>query len=118
MPRPCCLVINTDPGHKPGAHWLAVYISGDGVIDYFDSYGFDPSIPSIVSWIEKPGELLNVNKLRVQSVMSAACGQHCIHYLLMRSRGFDMCAVMGMLSDPVGGRCIRKKMVMLAVVAM
>jgi hypothetical protein len=89
-PLPSCLVVNSDPEGEPGSHWLAIYLSGDGVIDYFDSYGLEPSVPAIVSWIRANSTGVNCNRVTVQSLMSATCGQHCIYFLLFRCRGLPM----------------------------
>lgn len=89
-PRPCCLVVNTDPSDKPGTHWVAIFIDAEGVIDYFDSYGLEPSVPDIVTWIRLNGTGLNTNQLCVQSFMSSACGAHCLYFLVLRCRGFPM----------------------------
>ena len=35
-------IVNTDDSSLPGQHWIAVYSSGRGRCDYFDSYGFSP----------------------------------------------------------------------------
>ena len=53
MPRPSALVINTDPADKPGQHWVAIYITRDGVGEYFDSYGKGTNIPQIEHWFIK-----------------------------------------------------------------
>ena len=99
VPRPSCLVVNTDPSDKPGAHWVAIYVAAEGTIDYFDSYGLDPLVPSIVEWIGKFGDEINVNRRTLQSLMSATCGQHCIYFLLMRCKGLPMHQIVDMLSD-------------------
>ena len=37
-----CLILNTDPKDKPGAHWIALYAAIAGPIELFDSFGFSP----------------------------------------------------------------------------
>ena len=97
--RPSCLVVNTDPSNLPGAHWLAIFIDKDGVIDYLDSYGLDPQVKDIKKWLELHGTKSNVNDRVLQSYMSAACGQHCIYFLILRCKGFPMHTITNMLSD-------------------
>ena len=97
--QPSCLVVNTDPSNAPGAHWLAIYVDKDGIIDYFDSYGLPPQVETINSWLQLRGSRININNRIVQSYMSAACGQHCIYFLILRCRGFPMRTITNMLSD-------------------
>jgi hypothetical protein len=94
------MVVNTDPSDKPGAHWVAIYINADGVVDYFDSYGQAPQVPAIAEWIERQSPPdVNVNSQTLQSLVSAACGQHCIHFLIVRCKGHPMHSIVAMLSD-------------------
>ncbi|KAJ8050089.1 hypothetical protein HOLleu_03153 [Holothuria leucospilota] len=46
---PCSLVINLDPSHLPGSHWVAVFISKERHGEYFDSYGLPPSTLSAIN---------------------------------------------------------------------
>ena len=107
VPRPCCLVVNTDPASKPGEHWVAIFINSSGILDYFDSYGLSPQVPSIIKWISENSVAHSVNKECVQSYMTATCGQHCIFFLLWRCGGQAMHRIVGMLT--VG--CERKPLV-------
>ena len=99
VPQPSCLIVNTDPSDQPGAHWLAIYVDKDGVIDYFDSYGIPPQVENMKNCLERHGSIVNINDTIVQSYMSAACGPHCIYFLILRCRGFPMQTITNMLSD-------------------
>ncbi len=99
VPRPFCLVVNTDSSDKPGAHWVAIFAGLEGTLDYFDSYGMRPLVPSIDEWISKVGGETNVNRRTLQGLMSATCGHHCIYFLIMRCKGIPMNQVVDMLSD-------------------
>jgi hypothetical protein len=87
---PAGLVINTHPSTKPGEHWIAIYIDKDGHGDYFDSYGNVPQHKSIISFlnINCPNGW-NSNRITLQSVTGETCGQYCVLYLIMRSRGLS-----------------------------
>ena len=78
--RPWCLILNTDPKDKPGTHWLVLYASSDGPLEFFDSYGLPPSYYSLNSL--EPLYLL----YSFQSPSSSVCGHYCIVYVYLRSR--------------------------------
>ncbi len=40
---PATRIINTDPRSRPGEHWIALYQEVPDVIEFFDSFGKDPS---------------------------------------------------------------------------
>lgn len=82
-------VINTDPAGKPGEHWVAIY-SSPSCVEYFDSYGGDPSI-ALRRWWKKTWI---ANPIPLQSPLSAVCGQYCIYFLLHRARGIDMSTIL------------------------
>ncbi|GFU88482.1 uncharacterized protein TNCV_3354211 [Trichonephila clavipes] len=42
--KKAALVVNTDPHDEEGSHWLAMYIQDEKTIEFFDSYGFPPSV--------------------------------------------------------------------------
>jgi hypothetical protein len=90
VPRPSCLVFNLDPADKPGSHWCAIYIDAAGAVDYFDSYGLEPSVPHVIKWLQLNGVKVNINHRVVQGVLSSSCGQHCLYFLINRCRGFPM----------------------------
>ena len=79
-PRRSCLVVNTDPAGEPGTHWLALYV--DDNIDFFDSFGQDPSLYSLT--IPSARIVLNAP---IQSLNSDLCGEHCILFLKHRAEG-------------------------------
>jgi len=43
------LVCNLNQSHHPGSHWLAIYVGGGGVGEYFDSMGRAP--PDVIQAI-------------------------------------------------------------------
>lgn len=85
---PACFVCNVDKSSKPGSHWIAFFIESPDKVEFFDSYGNDPSFFQ--------GPLLNFashfsrvvyNPLPLQSNKTAVCGQYCVYYLYTRCRG-------------------------------
>lgn len=81
---PSCYVANTDDSSKPGTHWVAFYFENIYNKEFFDSYGFTPSVYgfNISANIRNP--------IQLQSLTSTVCGQYCIFYLIQRSSGFPM----------------------------
>ena len=86
---PSFLVINLDPSHMRGSHWLAIRISRSS-LEIFDPLGFQ-----ILSWPRIPCHLLNFlrrwsNHRKtfispvIQSQSSVLCGFYCIAYIVCR----------------------------------
>jgi hypothetical protein len=81
---PCAYVVNTDPEHAPGKHWVAFYATSPGQLEFFDSYGRPPlAYPHI----RLPANVvqINYNGIELQSRRSTVCGHYCIFYLLKRA---------------------------------
>lgn len=79
-------VVNTDAAKKPGQHWVAVFATRR-TVEFFDSYGRKPSAGMIRWW---KGRDWISNPIRLQSPLSAVCGQYCIYFLVHRARGIDL----------------------------
>jgi len=45
------LVVNTDDSHKPGRHWVCMWVS-DGSGEYFDSFG-EPSTANFARYMNE-----------------------------------------------------------------
>lgn len=96
--RPSAFVVNTDPAEKPGQHWIAIYLRGDGAAEYFDSYGLPPQLPEFKLFLKKNASDIRVNHQRLQGPFSAVCGQYSIFFLLHRCRGLTIDAILRMFS--------------------
>src|SRR5882724_5062914 len=78
------MVINTDPSHLPGQHWVALIIQ-DGAGEYFDSFGMPPLHDDITSYISKQcPKGCCYNPMHLQSVTSSTCGLYTIAYIVWR----------------------------------
>src|SRR5262249_36943292 len=87
---PACFMVNTDPSWKSGAHWLAIYISHNNKVEFFDSYGQDPSkYPTVFDFLKRQtgGDVRMNTEQQLQSYFSSTCGQFCLYFLLWRCRG-------------------------------
>lgn len=99
------IVFNTDPGHKPGKHWLSMFIDISHSnpkrheINYFDSYGMAPMLPEIISLIQKlqkqnPDIKLRLNcngDLCTHAIRhqrdNTECGMYSINFIVERLTG-------------------------------
>ena len=85
LPSNFAMVVNTHPSHKPGEHWVAIYVSNlEG--EYFDSYGLPPP-PDFEILLDKYSITQRMNRHQLQDYFSFACGQYCIYYLYHRHNG-------------------------------
>lgn len=84
--RPCSIVCNTDPSHKEGKHWVAIFLPKFGKVEYFDSFGIKPTNEEIYEFISKNGKEYKYNSRQIQSNKSTTCGKFCILFILFRSR--------------------------------
>jgi hypothetical protein len=85
--KPCAYIINTDPAHRPGQHWVAVWFDGRGNAEYFDSYGLPPLHRDIKNFISRHSQKYIFNRRMLQAVTSSACGAYVLFFVLMKSRG-------------------------------
>lgn len=89
--RPAMVVINTEPSHKAGAHWLAIYITTERQGYFFDSYGHPPSYSefpeTILRFLEQHCIDVVHSTQQVQDPSSTACGQHCVFFLYNMQKG-------------------------------
>ena len=97
--RPKCIIINLDPGSKPGSHWVAIYIDREGFGDFFDSYGHPPQKREIRNYLKKYCKDWTFNEKQIQSNFSSACGQYCIYFLYRRVRDVSMRDVVSVFTD-------------------
>ena len=87
MHKPSCIIVNTDPSSKPGTHWVAIYFPKTGNAEYFDSFGMQPKIKSILKFISFNSKKYTFNRTQLQNVFSIVCGNYCCEYLLHRCMG-------------------------------
>ena len=80
-------VINTQPNHRPGEHWVAIYYGFDGSVYYFDSYGLKPHI-NIYRKLRK-FKKIRLWPRRIQGFQNT-CGLYCLCFGLAVAGGFDL----------------------------
>ena len=89
--RPIAMIINLDPSHLPGSHWVALFINENNIAEYFDSFGFPNLSIELLN-------LLNINNVKklvynkyiLQSIDSSSCGAYCVLFLKMRCNSFSL----------------------------
>jgi hypothetical protein len=85
---PCALIINTDPAHLPGQHWIAIFIDAFGIASYFDSFGLKPNISKVVEFLKRNSVCVEYNNTQLQAITSSVCGQYCAIFLLYMTLTF------------------------------
>ncbi len=82
---PCSMVINIDPSHRKGRHWVAIFIRNPRHLYYFDSFGLEPE-----GYFKKYLETFDYCTRYVdvmQSMNTPLCGHYCIYFLYKCSIG-------------------------------
>ena len=95
---PAALVINLDPSHMPGLHWVALSFNKSGTCNYFDSYGLKPS-DSIKQFKLKNAKKYVYNNKQVQRFFSSTCGHMCIYFLIWQCRGIPFANIVNSMSS-------------------
>ena len=63
---PSALVGNTDPDHRSGTHWVAIYIDAKSRGEYYDPTGCPPHESTYVNFMNKHCLHWTYNTVRVQ----------------------------------------------------
>lgn len=85
---PACFVCNADKSTEPGSHWIAFYLTSPKEAEFFDSYGNNPSyFKGPISNYASHFSQVTFNPLRLQSHVTAVCGQFCVFYIFSRCEG-------------------------------
>ncbi len=95
---PCTMVINTDASTNPGSHWVAIFITRDGIAEYFDSYGQPPEVAEISSFLNRY-RMRYYNKKQVQGPFSSVCGHYCIYFAIQRWQNVHMKDIVNKFSN-------------------
>ena len=97
--KPSIFIVNTDPRHLPGKHWIVVYVD-QNVCEHFNSSGRQPNDEfSDYMTVQGPNYLYNTN--RVQAIGSDTCVLYCLFYAYFRCRGFTFLEIVNMFSSNV-----------------
>ena len=84
------LVCNCCASNLPGLHWFAIY-KEDDTIEFFDSYGADPSVYGLDQFIKRQNVSLCLhNSTPYQSLTSNVCGHYTLFFGFWRCLGIPM----------------------------
>jgi hypothetical protein len=84
-PHEVFYICNTDRWINSGKHWVIVYFI-NGHAEFFDPLGQPPSL-LFSNFMMKYAKKINFNPSRVQPPNSQTCGEYCLFFASMRSRG-------------------------------
>jgi hypothetical protein len=91
-----CVIINSDPSHLPGEHWLAVTVDKDGHCCFFDSFAkpaafYGKRFEKLLSGTDKDYWR---SKVTVQQATSNVCGFHVVYFTAQWLRSIDCNRIM------------------------
>lgn len=84
--KPSTLIVNLDPHHLKGSHWVAIYADNQQKAIYFDSLAL-PIKPVIAKFFHEFNHVVK-NSHPFQSVFSNACAHYCICFVYFISTGY------------------------------
>ena len=90
LKKPSAYVVNTDPAHRPGKHWVAIFFDGRGHATYFDSFGLPVMFRDIDVFIRNNSIRVEINDRWLQDPISATCGLYVVYFVFMKSRGASL----------------------------
>ena len=99
--KPRLLVCNTDPSHKPGRHWVTIYVDSKGRGEYFDSFGQRP-LGVYQDSLNKHCVTWTFNTKQLQSVVSKFCGHYACLFCALRCKGFDPVRIVNLFTRDTG----------------
>ena len=88
--KPCLIVMNTDLSSGPGEHWIAIYVTKQGICEFFDSAGNNPIFYGIEHFLISYGPRFTFNTKRLQDYNSETCGHFVLYYAFKRCQGLSL----------------------------
>ena len=91
--KPTGYIVNTDPQHLPGKHWIALWTDGEAC-EVMDSYAlpletYETTQP-LIDWLNKHWKYVIPNEQSLQSLYSQSCGDYALMYLRAKAQGRSM----------------------------
>ena len=83
---PASFIANNEDSNNTGQHWIAFYIDGEGILEFFDPMGLSPSYYGLDNYIENISNSYKFNKKQYQNFFSSYCGHYCLLFLFLRNR--------------------------------
>lgn len=94
-------IANTHECNLLGEHWFSIFISRDGIGEYFDSFGRYPD-ETISTYMNTHCKSWTFNGRQLQSFVSYFCGHYCIFYCVYRCRDFNMNVITSWFTNDTG----------------
>lgn len=85
--RPVAYICNTAKAKENGRHWVCFFFNKRAPPEFFDSYGGKPKYKSFKRLL---GPSYKWNRRQIQHQVTTVCGQHCMNYVLQRSKNRTM----------------------------
>lgn len=105
-------IINKDNKDMDGSHWCAVFVDiPDGSIEYFDSFGDDPSseVTRDMAELIKEHDInylmkFKINGAKVQDLRTGSCGWFAMKFLIDRFNGVPFAQASGFKITGIGSK--------------
>jgi len=96
----CVYIINTDPQHSPGQHWLLIYFQPDSA-EFLDSLGHDIEYysPKLKDFVFNNRSSYICNDYTYQCKYSDVCGYYCVYFAILRAREIPFVDILCMFTD-------------------
>lgn len=92
--RPQAYIVNTDPAHLPGRHWISLWTECGNVCEVMDSYALPldtyKTTQPLKDWLTHHWKYVVENGQSLQSPYSQSCGDYALFYLKAKARGHSM----------------------------
>jgi hypothetical protein len=99
---PALLVVNTDPAHRGGQHWIAMYINVDRTGELFDSLAETPPKKEFLEYMNNNCDRWTSSVKQLQSAVSSFCGNYVVVYSILRLRGLSLRNIEKQFSSDTG----------------
>ena len=99
---PKMIVVNTDPSHKPGKHWLLFYRDSNAM-EMYDSLGknVDEMEMPIRRFVHRFNETVMFLNHRFQPKKTALCGHYCLYFAYLRCNNQSMAQIVNEMPSPM-----------------
>ena len=94
LPQNGSYVLNLDNSDEPGSHWVVAWFYND-MTEYFDPFGLPPADKRCLHFL---GPNMFYNTVKLQLLLSNACGFYCIYFVIKRASGIAANSIVETLS--------------------
>ena len=100
LEQPALYIVNTAHAFESYGHWIVIFVTDDGVIEYFDSLGkrLYSRHKNFKNFILSKNKTYRESMVRIQSQTSSTCGLFCLYYCYFRVRKFSLSYILNHFS--------------------